>query len=229
MWIRRRFVRWKINKKAKIKFVDKEEFFDCQIIDLSLKGMQIALDERLPLNKVIKLNLFLSEDFILEIESWIIWQKVLDGHYFYGLYFTHIKDYDKEKIYQFVYKYFPQIISQQWYKESTEEGGENMQDRRIFVRFPVELPLRYLNLRMNHTGIAKTCDISAKGIGIFADEELMPNSPLEMWLKISNKDEPLYMRGEVVWSRMVEQNRYRIGIELEKAEFMNFSYLLKTI
>jgi len=83
--------------------------------------MQIALDERLPLNKVIKLNLFLSEDFILEIESWIIWQKVLDAYYFYGLYFTHIKDYDKEKIYQFVYKYFPQIISQQWYKESTEE------------------------------------------------------------------------------------------------------------
>ena len=103
-----------------------------------------------------------------------------------------------------------------------------MEDRRIFERFASRIGLRYLDLNSNQEGKAQANDISAKGIGMEASEELVPHTPLEMWLEIQDKGEPLYTRGEVVWSRMVEPNKYRVGVNLEKADLMGLSRVLRT-
>jgi len=100
-------------------------------------------------------------------------------------------------------------------------------DRRIFERIPVKLPLRFLELTLNKESLAQTHDISASGIGIVADEKLLPHTSLEMWLQIPNSDVPLYTRGRVVWSESVESNQYRAGISLEKVELMKMSPILR--
>ena len=102
------------------------------------------------------------------------------------------------------------------------------EDRRIFERIPVNIPLRFLNLHSNREGLAKVQDLSAKGIGLLADEELSAHSPLEMWLQIPDKNVPLYLRGEVVWSKPVESQKYRAGVSLERAELMGMSAVLRT-
>jgi hypothetical protein len=81
----------------------------------------------------------------------------------------------------------------------------------------------------NREGTGQTADISAKGIGLVADVELAPNTPLEMWLEIPDKGEPLYTRGEVVWSKMMEPNKFRIGVNLEKADLMGLSRVLRVV
>ena len=100
-------------------------------------------------------------------------------------------------------------------------------DRRAYERIPVRLYLRYLNLHSNKEGSALTRDISAKGIGLFTEEELLPHTPLEVWLQIPDRGEPLYNKGEVVWSKMVEPDRYRAGICLEKVDFMAMSRVVR--
>jgi hypothetical protein len=107
-------------------------------------------------------------------------------------------------------------------------GGETMQDRRIFARFPASFPLRFIDLHNNQEGEAQTQDFSAKGIGLVANKELNPNVPLEMWLKVPDRGEPLYARGEVVWSKRLEPNKYRVGVELEKADLMGMSRIFRT-
>lgn len=102
-----------------------------------------------------------------------------------------------------------------------------MEDNRIFERFQARFPLRFLNLSDNREGQARTQDISAKGVGIVTKDKLMPNTPLEMWLDIPDRGEPLYMRGEVVWSKSQGQDEYRTGINLEKAELMGLSRALR--
>ena len=102
-----------------------------------------------------------------------------------------------------------------------------MQDRRIFARFPVNYPLKFIDLRANKEGEAKTQDISAKGIGLVTNEEFNPHTPLELWLDIPDRGEPLYTRGEVVWSKMLEPNKYRVGVELEKADLMGMSRIFR--
>ncbi len=112
-----------------------------------------------------------------------------------------------------------------------EKKNAAMEDRRIFARFPVEFPLRFLNLDTNQEeDSAVTCDISGKGIGFLTtNKDLTNRTPLEIWLQIPDKGEPLYTRGDVVWSKKLKSNKdkYQVGIELKKAELVRFSRILR--
>jgi len=101
------------------------------------------------------------------------------------------------------------------------------EDKRIFARFPVKMAMRFLDLLSNREGQAQSTDISAKGIGFVVSAELKPLTPLELWLKIPDKGDPLYTRGEVVWSEMISPSQYRIGINLERADLMGISRVLR--
>ena len=105
--------------------------------------------------------------------------------------------------------------------------SKGMDDRRIFERIPTKFPLRFLDLNSNKEQEAEVEDISAKGVGFVASERLEPLSTLEMWLRIPDRGEPLYTRGEVAWSKMIEPFKYRIGVNLEKADLMGFSRIMR--
>ncbi len=233
---RRHFVRWQINWQAKVKSEEALDFASCIINDISFKGLRISSKEKLEKDRFLRLNIVLSDKdkLCLDIEAWVVWHKIRDGFNVYGLYLAKIKDIDKEKIYQFIRHNFAQLVNIQWWSGIRKEGGEIMQeqnfvDRRIFGRFSAKIPLRFINLRENSEGEATTEDIGAKGIGFMAKEELKPRTPLEMWLQIPDKGEPLYTRGEVVWSKMVEPNRHRIGVSLERADLMGLSRVMRVI
>jgi hypothetical protein len=110
------------------------------------------------------------------------------------------------------------------------EGGYPMDDRRVFERVPAHFPLRFLNLYSGKEIKAEACDISAKGVGLIASEAVEPHTPLELWLKISETSEPLYVRGEVVWSSQVEEDKdkFKSGVQLERAHLMAFSRFVRT-
>lgn len=106
-------------------------------------------------------------------------------------------------------------------------AGVRPEDRRIFERFSLKVGLRFLDLNSNREGIGEGFDVSAKGIGIMTSEALNPQVPLEMWVETLDKKTPLYTRGEVIWSRRVDTDKYRVGINLERADLMGVSRLLR--
>ena len=102
-----------------------------------------------------------------------------------------------------------------------------MEDKRVFARIDTKFPLRFLDLNSGREGEAETIDVSANGLGLVTNEPLAPQTPLEMWLRIPDQHEPLYTRGEVVWSRAVDGGeRQRIGVRLLKAELMGLARVL---
>jgi hypothetical protein len=110
----------------------------------------------------------------------------------------------------------------------SEVNNNNYKDRRVFERFTVNLPTRFINLRKNVEGNAYVQDVSAKGLCLLAADEMMPFSPVELWLDIPDKGEPLYARGEVVWSSHTDAGNWRVGINLERADLMGVSRILRT-
>ena len=110
-----------------------------------------------------------------------------------------------------------------------EEGFDIEKDRRDFARFSVDLRVQFLDTMNNKKGEAQTKDISAKGIGIFTNENLTPKTEIEMWVEIPDKEEPLYIIGKVVWSIEVQDNKYRVGISLDRADLVSVSYILRSI
>jgi hypothetical protein len=243
--------RWCVNKQAKIKLPGAESFALCQLKDINFKGTQISLGLKLPKDTFLVLHVILPDENALEIEAWIVWHRTIDGCNIYGLYFSRISDKDKEKVYQFVRKSCPEQLSKQWWqgaeKEGTPgrigsagvplsaEGGGIMngsdyeyRDRRVFERFAAKMSLRFLNLNTGREGFAHTSDFSAKGLGLVTSHNVTPRSLLEIWVDIPDKGEPLYTRGEVVWAKCLAPEQYRMGVNLEKADLMGLSRVLRT-
>lgn len=237
MMERRNFVRWQIDRQVSTKLEGAEKPLTVKIRDINLKGARISLKQRLPPDASIRLNLPLSEGFVLDVDALIAWHKIVNEENMYGISFSRIRDNDKEKIFQFVRQEFPREIERHWWKESMNldspvegEGGYAMQDRRIFARFVVSLKVRFLEEQKKNEGLAQTSDISAKGLGLFLADKLADNSPLELWLEIPDKMEPLYMRGKVIWADKADSfDNYRAGISLEKADFMGLARVLRTL
>ena len=100
-------------------------------------------------------------------------------------------------------------------------------DRRVFERIPVCRAVRLLDVYTSSDMDTTTCDLSAKGLGIVSKEYLEPNDRLEIWLDMPDRKEPFYTRGKVVWSRWQDTGKYRVGICLEKAEFMGMSRVFR--
>jgi hypothetical protein len=130
-----------------------------------------------------------------------------------------------------VYNNFPKQITSQWWDgiKIREVGDNNMEDRRIFERFSARFPVKFLTTGGDREGKATTQDISAKGMGMITAEELSVHTPLEMWLQLSEKEEPVYTRGEVVWSKVLDPARFMVGVELEKAELMGVSRIIRQL
>jgi hypothetical protein len=234
---RRTFLRWDINKPAKLKLDTTNYYINCVINDINFSGARITLSAHLSQDKFLKMKIKLAEDFIIDVEAWVVWHKRVMDSNAYGLYFTKISDKDKEKIYKFVYRSFPSQRDK-LLLQTIQKGGETMQvdepskegefnDRRIFNRLPVKFPVRFIGLNFNKEGLAESQDISAKGVGITTSERLEPKAALELWLKFPDKGEPLYTRGTVVWSKAIETNEYRTGINLERADLMGISRVLR--
>lgn len=224
---RRNATRWQISWKAKIKLEGEESLANCVISDINFKGLNLICSLKLQPDTFIKLDLNLCEDCVLtDAEVWISWHRCVGEQNIYGLYFNKLRDDDKERLFNFIRDRFPKVLHNQWWPEE-QKGGVKMEDNRIFERFSANVPVRFLNLKDNSEGEAVSQDISAKGVGFVTKDALMPNTTLEMWLVIPDKAEPLYVRGEVVWSKPQIDQSYRTGVNLEKANLMGLSRVLR--
>lgn len=225
---KRQISRWEINKPVKIQLDGAVVFAESFLKDINFKGLKIILNLKLVVDSYIKFKLELSDKYSLECEAWVAWHRTIDGRNTYGLYFTKLKDADKEKIYKFVYEHVPEEISKKWRGNSIEKpGGEDMEDRRIFQRFNIRFPIKLMDSNSGQEINAETSDISAKGVGVWSKEALNPRTPIEAWLKIPDRGEALYTRGNIVWSKPEGRGEYHLGIGLERADLMGLSRILR--
>jgi c-di-GMP-binding flagellar brake protein YcgR len=103
----------------------------------------------------------------------------------------------------------------------------DFEDRRSFLRLARILDLKIINLDTNTEGKAKTHDISATGMGFITDTPLNREANLELLLYIPDNQEPVYAKGRVVWTNMIAPNTYRVGVSLDKVDFVDISRVLR--
>lgn len=104
--------------------------------------------------------------------------------------------------------------------------GEKMEDRRVFARINTRFPLTFLDSSTGREGKADAVNISANGICFITNEKLFDRTPLEVWLGIPDEHSPLYVRGEVVWSKLSSEERQYVGMRLDNAELMGLARIL---
>jgi hypothetical protein len=115
-----------------------------------------------------------------------------------------------------------------WWKNLAEDLLSQIKaDRRVFERFKAQFPLRIWDLQLARQSSGQVIDISAKGLGMVTREPLRPDAPIDMWLEIPDEHDPLYMRGRVVWQEPQDEGQYRVGICLDKVNFMGLGRALR--
>jgi hypothetical protein len=108
--------------------------------------------------------------------------------------------------------------------DSAEMEWNEFKDRRFFARFNAHVVVR---CRHHSVKPANTIDISAQGVGIVSEEELKPETPIEIVLSFPDTNDEFVATGKIIWTRKTEDNKFRIGIALEKPELMMISQFLR--
>lgn len=208
--------------------------FPCRVLDIGCKGARVRLEERLPKDQTLHMLLLFDGIFRINVSFWVVWSRETKRGNWYGIYFKPLRDDDKQELIRFLGAVLPDAAPERCPEEEEEiwvqkrqRGGTEMEDRRIFARLPVRLRARYLNLDDNAEAEATTIDVSAKGVGLQLAQQVPLNAKLELWLHVPDQGSPVYTRGEVVWCER-RGAQYRCGIDLEHAELMGLSRLLRT-
>lgn len=106
--------RWQVGQRADITVEGREGTFLCQLEDINLKGLKISCAQELGAGGI-SLRLDLESALSLSIEALIVWRRIAEGRNIYGLYFTKIRDQDRERVYRFIQqKCSNQIYKHRW-------------------------------------------------------------------------------------------------------------------
>lgn len=108
---------------------------------------------------------------------------------------------------------------------------ENMpfNEKRIFPRFTINIPLTFCELRSNTSFAGQTHDISTQGVCMLTERKVSSGSDLDLSLKMVDNNERIYVKGKVVWSCMLDSGKYKIGIQLEEPRLKPIPLVLRTI
>ncbi len=103
-----------------------------------------------------------------------------------------------------------------------------MQDRRVFERFNVEIPVKFHSLNNDVKGTGKIINVSAGGGGmVVTTKYLLPSTPLEIQLLIPDNKDPLVATGKVIWLKAIEPTLFLAGVEFDKVDFMGIARALR--
>lgn len=108
-------------------------------------------------------------------------------------------------------------------------SGLDFIEMRDSIRFALTIPVQYLDCDSKSMCLAETHDISSDGLSLMTDRELPAHSNLNIRLKIPDNGEEIYAKAEVVWSKMIYSNQWRIGLSFAEANFKPVPIVLRAI
>ena len=106
---------------------------------------------------------------------------------------------------------------------------ESRTEKRKFVRFLISIPLKYAKMGIKVINDSSICNISAKGLGLIAAEELPVATPLDICLKIPDNGQDIPLEAEVVWAKPFGSSKYIYGLSLKNAQIKPIPLVLRTI
>jgi len=102
-------------------------------------------------------------------------------------------------------------------------------EKRQFVRFIISIPLKLVKMGKGCHSPASTNDISAKGIGLIAIEELAVNATVDIVLEMPDNGEKIPVQAEVVWLKKIGPDKFRAGLMLKDSQIKPIPLVLRTL
>ena len=124
--------RQKVRFRAKLpaRLVVGESLCDFQgvVQDINMGGLRVSVDSTFIFvdNRPISIYLFLPNE-TFEVSGELLWTRYFNGKKELGIRFTRIPDSYKEDIYNFIFKYHRQELTQKWWHGQTSSGAKKVE------------------------------------------------------------------------------------------------------
>jgi hypothetical protein len=118
--------RFEINAPAMLAADGMDSCRECLVNDISHMGLRVSLKHEFALNTRMKLSLVFKDDFVLNIDVWVAWHRLVDASSMYGLYFTKVAERQRQEISRYVQLRHSENEIQAWFgsPEVDRKGGE---------------------------------------------------------------------------------------------------------
>ncbi len=113
---RRIMPRWQINQEAELTVENGFKPIPCVVEDISSGGMRISLKRNLFDDVFSNFKLALSADFEFNVDAHVAWRDQMYEKNIYGLSFNRAEESLKDKIKDYVWKNFPDLLIKHWWK-----------------------------------------------------------------------------------------------------------------
>ena len=100
-------------------------------------------------------------------------------------------------------------------------------DRRVYQRFPTLLSGRIKHPRSSVWEAMALKNASAQGAAFCMKESLQINDKVSLLIEFLGVEEPLILKGEVVWVKSSERDFWEVGIRLDKSELMKVHWIIQ--
>lgn len=110
-----------------------------------------------------------------------------------------------------------------------EEVTQKTADKRLFERFSARFPAKFKDGRDEFGSKLSLRNASAQGVGIISREKLLINDDITIEVSLPDSDEPMMIKGQVVWTKSVELNLWEAGLKFDDVSLMQISRLYKFI
>jgi hypothetical protein len=107
--------------------------------------------------------------------------------------------------------------------------NSNFAEKRAFLRYPINIPVGYLEPYSRTETFGLTRDISEEGLCIISDRPMLQDSSVDVYLRLKDDSRRIHRRGRVAWSKMIEQGKYYNGIRLDDEHLNSIDLVLRTI
>ena len=95
---------------------------------------------------------------------------------------------------------------------------DSMRERRTIVdklKFTAQINTRFEGTVSAGSLTGEVTDLSGRGLQVLTDGEAIPESPVDITIRIGDSISSYALRGEVRWTKIADE-RCHIGIELEE-------------
>lgn len=106
------------------------------------------------------------------------------------------------------------------------KSTEDYQERRLFERFPARLPAKLKDGWDDFGTKISLRDASAEGLRLISRDRMFINDSVSLEVKLP--DSTIILRGQVVWTKRVENVLWDIGIKFYNVNLLALSRLYKT-
>jgi Tfp pilus assembly protein PilZ len=102
-------------------------------------------------------------------------------------------------------------------------------ERRLFARFPARFPAKFKDTRDEYGTKVYIRDASAQGVHLTTKEHVYINDNLSVEVKLPDSDNPMSIRGQVVWAKRLQEDIWDVGLKCHEVNLMRMARLYKFV